>query len=102
MPCPPLERIRNKKHVRLAVLLGALAVPGCSNSGQGTIQVDPSARHLGTDPVTKPRRDLANTKTKADPGPVATRQASPRSRPDGEVSRLGSVRVSDFVSFLPV
>ena len=93
MACSPLERICIKKHVLLAGLLGALPVPGCNNSGQGTVQVDPGARHLGTDSVTKPRRDFENVKPQADPGPVEPGKLPPGRGRNGEVSRF-SVRVS--------
>ena len=42
---------------------------GCGHSAEGTVQIDPSARRLGTDPVTKERRD-AKKYTKPGLAPV--------------------------------
>ena len=70
MNCSPFKRIRIKGISMLAVLLGSLPIPGCGNPGQGTVQVGPSARHLGTDPVTKQRPGIEKLKSKAEPGPV--------------------------------
>ncbi len=46
----------------LSLTLLLLPIPGCGHPAEGTIQIDPAARRLGTDPVTRERRDAKKYK----------------------------------------
>jgi hypothetical protein len=46
----------------LALILLPLPITGCGYQAEGTVQVDPAARRLGTDPVTKERPDAKKYK----------------------------------------
>ena len=48
--------------VVLALMLLSLPPQGCGHPAEGTVQIDPSARRVGTDPVTKERRDAQKYK----------------------------------------
>ena len=69
MPCFRFKRNHINELLMLAVLLGSLPFLGCGNPGEGTIQIPPGARHLGTDAVTKQRPDAGKYK-KAAPAPA--------------------------------
>ena len=76
MSCSPFKRTRINELLMLAVLLGSFPFLGCGKPGEATIQIPPGARHLGTDPVTKQRRDAGKYK-KAAQDPVAPGKLPP-------------------------
>jgi hypothetical protein len=69
----------------LFVALGSLTLAGCGDAAMGTVQVAPTARHRGTDPVSRERRDARRWKARS----VTARYAEP-----GKLSP-GRGRVSD-------
>jgi hypothetical protein len=48
--------------VAVASLVLSLPLTGCGHPAEGTVHIDPSARRLGTDPVTKERADAKKYK----------------------------------------
>ncbi len=76
-PTPHFKRIRSKELLMLVVMLGSFPFLGCGNPGEGTIQVAPRARRLGSDPVTKQRPDAEKYKPKAVPVPVVRGKLPP-------------------------
>jgi hypothetical protein len=65
MSCFTPSNRRTSAVLALMVVLGSLPAAGCGQSALGTIQVAPEARHRGTDPVAKERRDARRWKAKS-------------------------------------
>jgi hypothetical protein len=65
MSSPVFKRAGPTLACALAAATGVLSLPGCGDPAQGTVQVAPQSRHLGTDPVTKLRRGVDPSKVDA-------------------------------------
>ncbi len=76
MSHPVVMRHRLGAAVVLALMLLSLPLPGCGHPAEGTVHVDPSARRLGTDPVTKERPDAKKYK-RPDLAPVEAGKLPP-------------------------
>jgi hypothetical protein len=61
----------------VAVPLGLLPLGGCGHPAEGTVQVAPESRHLGTDPVTKVRRGVNSSELKDPAAPAEPGKLGP-------------------------